>query len=454
MRFRRDRSLKEAAMIIDVHAEIARLLEKYPDPREREMGLLEFERRQVREMALMRPGIVSDNKDPECLGRLRVACDMIALGAVTPWIPIVTFGPGPRHGWWQLPDIGTQVILDFPFNDINNPVVIGCIFDEKHLPPDHPTRNRADSVVYQTRNHRMEFIDEEGNESLTVSSAKGKMRIRLSGKGIELINELGDMRIKCRKLMMKSEKKVIMKAEKKLSINGGKINIKAKKVKLENEKEVRIKGRNIKLNASKGITSGGKQLAAEGDKVQGFDIHQMVVPSGSGTTVVPLPHPYLGKLADKLSSNVKINGHNAATKGSVSKHNHPVHNQLPGTIKFQKNPTKQGEVSGGTLPKVKINGKEAAVIGSTVTTCNDTGARDNSVVMAPGASMPMPVIINPKNTEEYNREREERETKHPEFTQVQWAKSKAKEGEDVELIAQVKDVAEIGRASCRERVSS
>jgi hypothetical protein len=31
--------------------------------------------------------------------------------------------------------------------------------------------------------------------------------------------------------------------------------------------------------------------------------------------------------------------HNAATKGSVSKHNHPVHNQLPGTIKFQSGPT-------------------------------------------------------------------------------------------------------------------
>jgi hypothetical protein len=68
--------------------------------------------------------------------------------------------------------------------------------------------------------------------------------------------------------------------------------------------------------------------------------------------------------------------------------------------------------------------------------------KDNSVVMAPGASMPMPVIINPRNTAEYNREREERETLHPELTQVQWAKSKAKEGEAVELTARVKDIAD------------
>jgi hypothetical protein len=113
---------------------------------------------------------------------------------------------------------------------------------------------------------------------------------------------------------------------------------------------------------------------------------------------------------------------------------------LPGTIKFNKNPTKEGEVTGGTAGKVKINGKEAAVAGSTVTTCNDTGAKDNSVIMAPGASMPMPVIINPKNTESWLKEREEQETRHPEFTQVRWGKTAAKEKEELELSAQVKDI--------------
>jgi hypothetical protein len=89
---------------------------------------------------------------------------------------------------------------------------------------------------------------------------------------------------------------------------------------------------------------------------------------------------------------------------------------------------------------VKINGKEVAVVGSQVTTCNDVGARNNSVVMAPGASMPMPVIINPKNTEEYNRERAERERKKPEITAARWSKSEVKEGEEVELSAEVKDI--------------
>jgi uncharacterized Zn-binding protein involved in type VI secretion len=264
-----------------------------------------------------------------------------------------------------------------------------------------------------------------------------------SGKGIELINELGDIRIKCRKLRIAGEGAVQIQAKKVSMASEGDATIKAKKhIKLECDKEVQIKGQNIKLNASRGITTGGKQLAAQGDKVMGFDIHQMVAPSGSGTAVVPLPHPYIGKLADKLSDNVKINGHNAATKGSVSKHDHPVHNQLPGTIRFNKSPNKEGEVTGGTAAKVKINGKEAAVAGSTVTTCNDTGARDNSTILAAGASMPMPVIINPKNMAEHERERAEQEQRRPEFTAARWGKSAVQEGEAVELTAQVKDIAD------------
>jgi uncharacterized Zn-binding protein involved in type VI secretion len=144
--------------------------------------------------------------------------------------------------------------------------------------------------------------------------------------------------------------------------------------------------------------------------------------------------------ANSVIIRLKVHEHNAATKGSKSKHDNPVHNQLPGTIKFQKNPNKEGEVTGGTGKKVKINGKEVAVIGSMVTTCNDTGARNNSTIIAPGASIPMPVIINPKNMAEYELEREKQNQKKPEFTTVKWGKSNVKEGEETELSAQVKDI--------------
>ncbi|MDR2078778.1 MAG: phage baseplate assembly protein V, partial [Treponema sp.] len=90
-----------------LNEEIAKLLEKYPDPREGGIGLYKDEQRKLRAAAPPRYGVVADNKDPQCLGRVRVACDMIAPGAVTDWIPMVSRGAGNGSGWWQLPDIGT-----------------------------------------------------------------------------------------------------------------------------------------------------------------------------------------------------------------------------------------------------------------------------------------------------------------------------------------------------------
>ena len=80
------------------------------------------------------------------------------------------------------------------------------------------------------------------------------------------------------------------------------------------------------------------------------------------------------------------------------------------------------------------------VIGSQVSTCNDVGAQNNSTVIAPVASMPMPVIINPKNTEEWKREQEESEKKEPKFSSVKWGTSSVEEGKEVELTASVQDI--------------
>ena len=68
------------------------------------------------------------------------------------------------------------------------------------------------------------------------------------------------------------------------------------------------------------------------------------------------------------------------------------------------------------------------------------GMQNNSVIMAAGMSIPMPAIVNPLNTEEWKREREESQKKEPKFSSVKWAKTSCKEGEEIELSAGVKDI--------------
>ena len=390
-------------------------------------------------------GIVADNRDPECLGRVRVQLDLLSPGCVSPWCQMSGRWTGGGHGFWTLPDIGTQVLVAFPAGDKRHGIVLGCLYDEKHLPPETSPEKKADSMLYQTRNHRIEITDDAGKEGISIDSAAGKMRCVLDKEnGIQIANGLGDIKINCRKLKVSPSKSMELNGTKMVSVScDGATGIKSGNgSKITCDKNVGIEGKNIKLNGSSGVCAEGKQMAAQDDRVMGMDVHIMVIPSGPSTTTAPLPHPFIGKLDDGLSDDVSIGDKKAAAKGSKAKHDDPTHIQLPGTIKFQNSPKKEGEVTGGTSSTVKIDGKEAAVIGSLVTTCNDIGARNNSTVIAAGAGMPMPAIINPSNTEEFERERRKQENREPRFSDVKWSAATVAEGEEAELTAGVQDIAD------------
>ncbi|MGN0728822.1 phage baseplate assembly protein V [Treponema sp.] len=419
------------------------LLKRHPNPEEA-AGETDFQNR--KDMGKYPPtyGIVADNRDPECQGRVRVQLPL-AGGTISPWYQTVNMWRGKGEGVWWLPEIGTQVVVCFPYGNRMQGVILGCIYDQKHRPPEGTAANRGENYIWQTKSHRLELIDEEGKEGICIETARGKIRCVLSkDKGIEVANELGEVKIKCRKLTIGSGGNIDIASEKgtKLTSEDG-MNIKTKKnATLTSDKEIKAKGKKIKMSGSKGVTAEGKQIAVQDDRVVGMDTHIMVVPAGNTTTTVPLPHPFIGKLKDGLAKNASINDKPCAVKDSVAKHDDSMHMQLPGTIKFQNSPKNEGKVTGGTSRKVKIEGKEAAVIGSTVTTCNDMGMRNNSTVIAMGASMPMPVIINPKNTEEYERKREDEENRKPGFSSVKWSSASTEEGREVELTANVQDIAD------------
>lgn len=56
------------------------------------------------------------------------------------------------------------------------PVALGCIYDLKHRSPGHSAEKAVDSIVYQSKNHRLEIISEEGKESIIISTAKENAR--------------------------------------------------------------------------------------------------------------------------------------------------------------------------------------------------------------------------------------------------------------------------------------
>ena len=431
--------------MLEVARKLTKLLESEPDPREGAGGRREFNQTKLLMRCPPTVGVVTDNRDPDCLGRIRISYDTVVPGSVSPWLPVIGQGRGTGKGMWTLPEIGTQCLAVFTTADRSRGYVLGFIYDREHRPPKSGTEKRCDSTLLQTRSHRIEVTDKEGSEEIRIESAEGRMRVSIGKSGgIKVENELGGINIKCRNFKCEGEGEIHLATKKTFALTTAdtlKISPKGN-VNITSDKEVNLKGKNIKMSGTKGVTAEGRQIAVQNDKVMGFDTHIMVVPSGSGTTTVPLPHPFIGKISDKVSEDVKIGNKGAAVKGSKAKHDDSMHMQLPGTIKFQNNPKKEGEVTGGTVSKVKVDGKEVAVIGSQVTTCNDMGMQNNSVIMAAGMSIPMPAIVNPLNTEEWKREQEKKDKKEPKFTGVKWAKTSCREGEEIELSAGVKDIAD------------
>lgn len=124
----------------------------------------------------------------------------------------------------------------------------------------------------------------------------------------------------------------------------------------------------------------GKPAAKQGDQVTASDIHLIVTPPGP---VVPVPHPFAGRLDGGLSQNVKIMNRPAATAGSTVS-NLPPH--IPQGGKFQRDPANRGTVSGGSAT-VLINGKPAARAGDQVMTCNDPADAPVGTILASGTVM-------------------------------------------------------------------
>lgn len=425
--------------MINLEKKIAELMEKYGDPAKGEEG--KYERQQKEWNASCPPvlGVVSDNRDPEGLGRVRVRSELTAAGSESGWLSVVGQWKKKGNGWWVLPEIGTQAVVVYTAKDRSSGYVLGYIYDEKHRPPESGG-NRT--VVLEGKKVRAEIREGDAGETIILESRDGGLRIALdTKKGLSVQNEKGDIRVSCRNFYAKGKEGILK--SKQIRSESECAQVKANgNVVSESGGKAELAGKNIRLNGRRGVSAEGKAVAKQNDRVMGFDVHQMVVPAGTGTAIAPLPHPFIGQIKGGVSSDVKVGNNGIAVKGSEARHTDRMHLQLPGTIRFQTGPECKGEISGGTVGTVKADGKEVAVIGSTVTTCNDVGARDNSTVVSLGASIPMPAIVAPWGREGYVKETEEKERKEAKFGSVRWGKTEAEEGEAVELSAVVEGVAD------------
>jgi phage protein D len=124
-------------------------------------------------------GIVTNNKDPENWGRVKVKFPTLTEKDESHWARVVAIGAGNLRGFDCLPEVNDEVLVGFEHGDIHRPYILGGVWNGKDKPPEKV----ADSVgtkgvrlrTIKTRTgHTLQFIEEDKAASKTGIHLKTK----------------------------------------------------------------------------------------------------------------------------------------------------------------------------------------------------------------------------------------------------------------------------------------
>lgn len=132
-------------------------------------------------------GIVTDNKDPEGLGRVKVKMPTLTEEHNSFWARVVSTGAGINRGFDCLPEVNDEVLVGFEHGDIHRPYIFGGVWNGKDKPPelvdDSVVAGKVRLRTFKTRiGHKLQFVEEDKGSSKSgvyVETAK-KHQIRLN----------------------------------------------------------------------------------------------------------------------------------------------------------------------------------------------------------------------------------------------------------------------------------
>ena len=117
-------------------------------------------------------GIVSDNDDPEGLGRVKLRFPWRTVEDESRWARIAVPMAGPDSGTYFLPEEGDEVLVAFEDGDIHYPYVVGALWNGQDEPPaDNADGNNDVRTIRSRSGHeiRMNDSDTEGRVEITTN---------------------------------------------------------------------------------------------------------------------------------------------------------------------------------------------------------------------------------------------------------------------------------------------
>lgn len=125
-------------------------------------------------------GIVTDNKDPERLGRVKITFPWRDDAGESYWARIATTMAGTNRGTYFLPEIGDEVLVAFEDGDIHYPYVLGALWNGEEKPPEDNADGKNDVRKIRSRS---------GHEITLNDSASGNVEIKTKGGHTILLDD-------------------------------------------------------------------------------------------------------------------------------------------------------------------------------------------------------------------------------------------------------------------------
>ncbi len=215
------------------------------------------------------PAVVTNLKDPEKQGRVKVQFPTLAAGEESWWARVVQAGAGKGRGTVLLPEVGDEVLVAFAGTGLEAPYVLGGLYNGKDLPvPGFDQHlNRSGAVVRRGVTSRtgmsVEVLEDGTDVQLNIRDKDSKQRITVTQSptgGIEIASE-GTIKL--------TGQVVEIAAEQDLKLSGTNVKIAAKaNVDLDAKANATIKaGTNASLEAQAAAavkSTGIGELSASG----------------------------------------------------------------------------------------------------------------------------------------------------------------------------------------------
>jgi len=196
--------------------------------------------------------IVTDNKDPEGYGRIQVEYPWLGAGTLSAWARMSFPMAGNAMGWVIYPEVGDEVLIDFVNGNVNEPIILGSLYNGKDKPPyDNADGENNIRTLVSRSGHVIEIDDTSGAEKITLRDTSGGLEIVMdTAEKLISFKSSGDITFEAAQNWTVEANEISMKASSNIAQEAG-ANFEAKagaNNNIEGGGQVNIKGSMVNMN--------------------------------------------------------------------------------------------------------------------------------------------------------------------------------------------------------------